>query len=81
MTAVSSLPIVVVLVKPKTAENDTELCSSQYIHGSVVYRTRISYHTCMVHTVRVRYVTYAYGMFFCTIRVWLYRMRILFHIA
>ena len=44
----------------------------------VVYRTRISYHTRMVHTVRVRYVPYAYGMFFCTIRVWLYRMRICF---
>ena len=39
----------------------------------VVYRTRISYHTRMVHTVCVRYVPYAYGMFFsCTIRVWLY---------
>ena len=28
------------------------------------------------YTVRVRYVPYAYGMFFCTIRVWLYRTRI-----
>ena len=45
---------------------------------TVVYRTRISYHTRMVHTVRVRYVPYAYGMLLCTIRVWLYRTRILF---
>ena len=31
----------------------------------------------MVHTIRVRYVPYTYGMFFCTIRVWLYRTRII----
>ena len=29
------------------------------------------------HTVRVRYVLYAYGMFSCTIRVWLYRTRLM----
>ena len=45
---------------------------------AVVYRMHISYHTRMVHTVRVRYVPYVYGMIFCTIRVWLYRMRICF---
>ena len=43
-----------------------------YTHGTVVYHTRISYCTRMVHTVRV----YAYGT---TVRVWygyLYHMRI-----
>ena len=42
--------------------------------GYVVYRMRISYHTRMVHTVRVygTYHTPAYGMFFCTIRVYIY---------
>ena len=48
------------------------------VDGYVVYRTRISYRTRMVHTVRVKYVPYAYGMIFCTIRVWLYRTRICF---
>ena len=45
-------------------------------HACVGDRTSILYRTRMVHTIRVRYVPYAYGMFFCTIRVWLYRTRI-----
>ena len=34
----------------------------RYLRGYVVYHTRILYRTRMVHTIRVRYVPYAYGM-------------------
>ena len=37
---------------------------------NVVYRTSILYRTRMVC---IRYVPYAYGMFFCTIRVYMFR--------
>ena len=49
--------------------------SGQCMSVSVLCTVRI------FHTIRVRYVPYTYGMFFCTRRVWLYRTRILFHIA
>ena len=43
---------------------------------AVVYHTRILYRTRMVHTIRVRYIPYAYGTISCTIRVWSYHTRI-----
>ena len=40
-----------------------------------MYRTRISYHTRMVHTVRVRYVPYAYGTYHTRMVCFLYHTR------
>ena len=40
-----------------------------FLHVTVLYHTRILYHTRMVHTIRVRYVPYAYGTILYTIRV------------
>ena len=57
-------------------QDAAETHSELNIDIAVGDRTRILYRTRMVHTIRVRYVPYAYGMFFCTIRVWLYRTRI-----